>query len=191
VKLRFQRSRPGPGSNGRSLRIWRSFSRHGREFMGLHDKVKVANRRGKEILSSTPRATSAYYDKRTGRIVIQLNTKLDVAFRPQDAQGLVDARAFTTGADRNLSLRLGYPFPKTGRGHLHSCSARGFSRLEALDGRPIRKSRRTIQESGEGGRRQTQWTTWRPTTKENCRGMRWIHLCPQNHVVKFFSLGST
>ena len=80
--------------------------------MALHDDVKVANRRGKEILSSTPRAIGAYYDKRTGRIVVQLNTKLDVAFRPQDAQGLADARPSQLEPIEISPSGLGIHFPK-------------------------------------------------------------------------------
>lgn len=80
--------------------------------MELHDKVKVANRRGKDILSSTPRAMGAYYDKRTGRIVIQLNTKLDVAFRPQDAQGLEDARPSQLQPIEISPSGLGIHFPQ-------------------------------------------------------------------------------
>ncbi len=40
---------------------------------------------------SRPRALSAQYERRTGRIVIHLSTGLDVAFSPRDAQGLEDA----------------------------------------------------------------------------------------------------
>jgi hypothetical protein len=49
-----------------------------------------ANRR-RRLRSSLPRATSAHYNRRSGRIVIHLSTGLDVAFSPRDAQGLEKA----------------------------------------------------------------------------------------------------
>lgn len=59
--------------------------------MELRDQVTQANRKGTELQSSLPRAVGAHFDKRTGRIVIELNTRLDVAFAPQNVEGLENA----------------------------------------------------------------------------------------------------
>ena len=53
--------------------------------MEQSDRFKTANRKGRELLASTPRAVSARYDRRIGRVVISLSTNLDVAFSPRDA----------------------------------------------------------------------------------------------------------
>lgn len=56
------------------------------------DDVERANRRAKELQAHVPRAVSARYDRRTGRIVIDLSSRLIVSFAPEDAQGLENAR---------------------------------------------------------------------------------------------------
>ena len=43
----------------------------------------------------------AHYDRRLGRVVIRLNSGLDVAFSPRDAQGLENATAVATRRDRD------------------------------------------------------------------------------------------
>jgi hypothetical protein len=65
---------------------------HGSEFMALHDYFEQANQRAKDLQASIPRAVSAHYDHRAGRIVIHLSSKLIVSFSPGDIEGLEDAR---------------------------------------------------------------------------------------------------
>jgi hypothetical protein len=50
-----------------------------------------ANRLGREMQSTTPRAASARYNRRIDRVVIQLSTGIDLAFPPHIAQGLENA----------------------------------------------------------------------------------------------------
>jgi hypothetical protein len=59
--------------------------------MELDEQIKVANRRAQDLQEANPRAMSAHFDRLTGRIVIHLNSRLDVAFSPQDAEGLENA----------------------------------------------------------------------------------------------------
>lgn len=61
--------------------------------MAIHkDEVTAANARAKERLEKTPKALSARYDRRIGRVTIELSTGLVIAFRPHDAQGLENAK---------------------------------------------------------------------------------------------------
>lgn len=60
--------------------------------MKSNDNVEQANRRARELQTHAPRAVSARYDPKTGRIVIHLSSKLIVSFAPEDAQGLENAR---------------------------------------------------------------------------------------------------
>jgi hypothetical protein len=60
--------------------------------MALRDNFEQANQRAKDLQASVPRAVSAHYDHKTGRIVIHLSSKLIVSFSPGDAEGLEDAR---------------------------------------------------------------------------------------------------
>jgi hypothetical protein len=55
-------------------------------------EIKAANERAAARLLKMPTATAAHYDKRIGRIVIELSSGLLVAFRPQDAQGFERAK---------------------------------------------------------------------------------------------------
>lgn len=55
------------------------------------DELEAANKRAEARLSKTPIAIGAHYDKRLGRLVIDLSTGLQIAFKPHDAQGLAEA----------------------------------------------------------------------------------------------------
>src|SRR5947209_12013562 len=56
--------------------------------MASRDDFKRANQRAKDLEARIPRAVSAHYDRKTGRIVIHLSSKLIVSFSPADAEGL-------------------------------------------------------------------------------------------------------
>ena len=56
------------------------------------EEIESANERAAARLAKTPTATAARYDSRIGRLVIDLSSGLSIAFRPQDAQGLEQAR---------------------------------------------------------------------------------------------------
>ena len=60
--------------------------------MKSNDSIEQANRSANTIQAHGPRAVSARYDPKTGRIVIHLSSKLIVSFAPEDAQGLENAR---------------------------------------------------------------------------------------------------
>jgi uncharacterized protein DUF2442 len=60
--------------------------------MKPNDDIDRANRRARELQARVPRVVSARYDRRTGRIVIHLSSRLIVSFAPEDAQGLENAR---------------------------------------------------------------------------------------------------
>ena len=60
--------------------------------MGPHSNFKLANERAREMKAAMPRAIAAHYDRKSGRIVIDLSSKLSVTFSPHDAQGLEKAK---------------------------------------------------------------------------------------------------
>ena len=60
--------------------------------MASRDDFEQANQRAKNLEARFPRAVSARYDGKTGRIVIHLSSKLIVSFLPGDVEGLEDAR---------------------------------------------------------------------------------------------------
>jgi len=60
--------------------------------MKSNDDIEQANRRAKELQASVPPVVSARYDRRTGKVVIHLSSKLIASFAPEDAQGLENAR---------------------------------------------------------------------------------------------------
>lgn len=60
--------------------------------MKSNDNIEQANRRASKLQATAPRAVSAHYDPKTGRIVIDLSCRLIVSFAPEDAQGLENAR---------------------------------------------------------------------------------------------------
>lgn len=52
------------------------------------NSFELATQRAKELHETFPRAISARYDRGSGRIVIELSSKLTLSFSPRDAQGL-------------------------------------------------------------------------------------------------------
>jgi len=59
--------------------------------MASRDDFEQSEQRAKEREARFPRAVSAHYDRKTGRIVIHLSSKLMVSFSPCDVEGLEDA----------------------------------------------------------------------------------------------------
>jgi hypothetical protein len=57
----------------------------------LRDEFEMANQRAKRREGSVPRIVAAHYDRKAGRVVIQLSSKLIVSFSPGDVEGLEDA----------------------------------------------------------------------------------------------------
>jgi hypothetical protein len=80
--------------------------------MEQSDRYELASRKGQELRASHPRAESAHYDRRIGRIVIRLSTGLDVAFAPRDAQGLEDAAPAQLKPIEISPSGFGIHFPK-------------------------------------------------------------------------------
>jgi Protein of unknown function (DUF2442) len=60
--------------------------------MAAHKMIELADERARELQASVPRAISAHFDRKTGRVVIHLSSRLIVSFSPQDAEGLQNAR---------------------------------------------------------------------------------------------------
>src|SRR5258708_29614798 len=54
---------------------------------GVREDFKQGSQRSKNLKARIPRAVSAHYDRKTGRIVIHLSSKLIVSFSPADAEG--------------------------------------------------------------------------------------------------------
>jgi hypothetical protein len=60
--------------------------------MTSRDDFKQANQRAKDLQARIPRVVAAHYDRNTGRIVVQLSSRLIVSFSPADAEGLERAQ---------------------------------------------------------------------------------------------------
>jgi hypothetical protein len=80
--------------------------------MASNNLFELASRRGKVLRQSTPRAVSARYDRRSGRIVIQLSSNLEVSFSPRDAQGLEQATPAKLQDIEVTPSGFGIHFPK-------------------------------------------------------------------------------
>ena len=74
-------------------------------------EVESANKRASVRLSKTPIATAARYDRRIGRVVIELSTGLSIAFKPQDTQGFEHATSAQLTKIEISPSGLGLHFP--------------------------------------------------------------------------------
>jgi hypothetical protein len=85
---------------------------NGAEFMDYcKEELEAAHERAEARLSRTPTATAARYDRRIGRLVIDLSSGLSIAFRPQDAQGLEGAKPEQLAKIEISPSGLGLHFP--------------------------------------------------------------------------------
>lgn len=75
------------------------------------EDVERANRHARELQAHMPSVVSARYDRRTGRIVIHLSSRLIVSFQPRDAQGLENARPSQLGKIEISPSGFGLHFP--------------------------------------------------------------------------------
>jgi hypothetical protein len=75
------------------------------------EEIEAAHERAAARLSRTPTATAARYDRRMGRIVIDLSSGLSIAFRPQDAEGFERAKPEQLSKIEISPSGLGLHFP--------------------------------------------------------------------------------
>ena len=80
--------------------------------MDLRKEFVEANRRAREMAATHPHATSARYDRRLGRVLIELSNGLAVAFSPRDVQGLEDATTAELSKIEISPSGFGIHFPK-------------------------------------------------------------------------------
>jgi hypothetical protein len=80
--------------------------------MALHDNFEIAKQRAKALQSSLPKAISARYDRKSGRIVIELSSKLSLSFSPDDIQGLQKAKPTQLDEIEITPSGFGIHFPK-------------------------------------------------------------------------------
>jgi len=76
------------------------------------DDVRRAEAEMDELVQAGPVAIEAHYDRGRGRIVVRLDTGLELAFAPRDAQGLERARAMDLDTIEISASGLGLHFPK-------------------------------------------------------------------------------
>lgn len=79
--------------------------------MASRDYFERANQNAKDRQARFPRALSARYDHKTGRIVVHLSSKLIVSFSPNDVEGLEDARPLQLNQIEISPSGFGIHFP--------------------------------------------------------------------------------
>lgn len=76
------------------------------------DDLREAEVRLQQMRDASATAVAVRYDRRIGRVVIRLNSGLDVAFSPHDVQGLEQARPADLDVIEISPSGLGVHFPK-------------------------------------------------------------------------------
>lgn len=80
--------------------------------MATSNQIETANQRAVDQQAAIPRAITARYDRKSGRIVINLSSKLDLSFFPNDAQGLEGATPSQLQEVEISPSGFGIRFPK-------------------------------------------------------------------------------
>src|SRR3546814_15628064 len=91
---------------------WKSYARNGERFMAVTEQEVQQAEKRMAALRESGFAVSARYDRRTARIVVDLNTGVQIAFPPRLAEGLADA---SPAALRSEERRGGKEFGRTCR----------------------------------------------------------------------------
>ena len=130
--------------------------------MKSNDNIERANRRARELQAHAPRAVSARYDPKTGRIVIHLSSKLIVSFAPEHAQGLENARPSQLKQIEISPSGFGLHFPAVDADLYVPSLLEGFlgskswmaSRLGQIGGRATSKAKKAASQANGrlGGR---------------------------------------
>jgi hypothetical protein len=76
------------------------------------DSWTTAKARARKLQKANARVLSARYDRRTGRIVVDLSSKLTISFSPEDAQGLEHATPAELETIQISPSGFGIHFPK-------------------------------------------------------------------------------
>lgn len=80
--------------------------------MAIRNELKAANRRAAELKASTPHAIAARYDRKSDRVILSLNTNLEIMFSPKNAQGLELAKPSELTPIEISPSGFGIHFPK-------------------------------------------------------------------------------
>jgi hypothetical protein len=80
--------------------------------MVTQNELERATQRAKAFAARAPKAISARYDRRLNRVIVHLNSKLDIAFSPQDAEGLEHAKPSQLETVEISPSGFGIHFPK-------------------------------------------------------------------------------
>ena len=80
--------------------------------MAIHSNFERANQRSKELQAAVPRAVSVRYDRKSGQIVIDLNSRVTLTFSPRDVEGLENAKPSQLEEIEISPSGFGVYFPK-------------------------------------------------------------------------------
>jgi hypothetical protein len=80
--------------------------------MEQRNSFEQAARRAAERQKSTPHAVAARFDKRLGKVIVELSSGLMIGFGPEDAQGLERARVDDLTKIEITPSGFGLHFPK-------------------------------------------------------------------------------
>jgi hypothetical protein len=76
------------------------------------DNFEAVTERARKMKEKFSRAISAFYDRASGRVVVELSSKIAVSFRPEDAQGLERATAADLAEIELSPSGFGIHFPR-------------------------------------------------------------------------------
>lgn len=76
------------------------------------DELERATKRARDFSARAPKAISARYDRRLDRVIVHLNSNLDIAFSPKDAEGLEHAKPLQLETIEITPSGFGIHFPK-------------------------------------------------------------------------------
>jgi hypothetical protein len=80
--------------------------------MVSNDAFRETNERGRRLRRKTPPAVAARYDRKSGRILVSLNSGVDISFPARAAEGLENATASQLESIEITPSGLGLHFPK-------------------------------------------------------------------------------
>jgi len=136
--------------------------------MASRDNFKQANQRAKDLEARIPRAVSAHYDRKTGRIGVHLSSNLIVSFSPADVEGLEGARPDELKRIEISPSGFGIHFPTLDADLYVPGLLEGFLGSRAWMAARLGQMGGRSRSKGKAGCFQSEWKTW-GQAQEGCR----------------------
>src|ERR1035441_1921984 len=97
--------------------------------MVSRSSIELANKRGEQLRREFPHAVAARYDRASGKVVVELSSKLTLSFSPQDAVSAKALKKLPSYLRQTWDLKSRFSIAAGGTITSTRVASRGSSRI--------------------------------------------------------------